>query len=128
MTVSYSARRKTLTLTGDSKGNTVAVSLQSGQLIVTGTNGTKLNNSATISPISHTGKLILNSSLGEGNDSISIVGVDASTVSLNLGGGMDSATLLFCKVRQLTVNGGPGTDSLVTTSSTITRQTVTQVP
>ena len=128
VTVSYSARRKTLTLTGDSKGNTVAVSLQSGQLIVTGTNGTKLNNSATISPISHTGKLILNSSLGEGNDSISIVGVDASTVSLNLGGGMDSATLLFCKVRQLTVNGGPGTDSLVTTSSTITRQTVTQVP
>ena len=119
---------KTLTLTGDTMGNKVTVSLASGKITVSGVDGTKLNGLETLPSITHTGKLILNSTLGEGDDAITVMGVDASTVSLNLGGGTDSAILTLCNVQKLVVNGGPGIDSLVTTSSTIKKKTVTQVP
>lgn len=128
--VSYKVVRatKTLTLTGDAKGNKVTVSLASGQITVSGVDGTKLNGLETLPPVNHTGKLILNSTLGEGDDAITVMGVDASTVSLSLGGGADSAILTLCNVQKLVVNGGAGIDSLVTTSSTIKKKTVTQVP
>lgn len=128
--VSYKVVRatKTLTLTGDAKGNKVTVSLASGKITVTGGDGTKLNGLETLPPFTHSGKLILNSTLGEGDDAITVMGVDASTVSLNLGGGTDSAILTLCNVQKLVVNGGAGIDSLVTTSSTIKKKTVTQVP
>jgi len=119
---------KTLTLTGDAMGNKVTVSLASGKITVSGVDGTKLNGLDTLPSINHTGKLVLNSTLGEGDDAITVMGVDASTVSLNLGGGTDSAILTLCNVQKLVVNGGPGIDSLVTTSSTIKKKTVSQVP
>jgi len=126
--VTYTARTKTLAITGDAKGNKVMVKLESGQITVTGTGGTMLNGLATLPPFTHTGKLVLSSTLGEGDDAITVMGVDASTVSLNLGGGTDSAILTLCNVQKLVVNGGPGMDSLVTTSSTIKKKTVSQVP
>ena len=119
---------KTLTLTGDTMGNKVTVSLASGKITVSGVDGTKLNGLETLPSINHTGKLVLNSTLGEGDDAITVMGVDASTVSLNLGGGTDSAILTLCNVQKLVVNGGPGIDSLVTTSSKIKKKTVTQIP
>ncbi len=126
--VAYTASNKTLVLTGDAKGNKVTVAFASGKITVTGADGTKLNGLETLPPFSHAGKLTLNSSLGEGDDSITVMGVDASTISLSLGGGADSAIITFCNVQNLAVNGGAGIDSLVTTSSTIKKKTVTQVP
>ena len=67
----------------------------------------------------HTGKLILNAEMGEGDDAIAVVGVDSSTSTINLGGGSDKVALTLCNVGTLTVNGGTGTDILTTTSSTI---------
>ena len=126
--VTYTARKKTLALTGDAKGNKITVKLESGKITVTGAGGTTLNGLATLPPFTHSGRLILSSTLGEGDDSITVMGVDASTVSLSLGGGTDSAILTSCTVQKLVVNGGAGTDSLDTASSTIKNKTVTQVP
>ncbi len=126
--VTYTAKTKTLVLTGDAKANKVTVTLASGKITVTGTDGTTLNGLATLPPFNHQGKLALSSVLGEGDDSITVIGVYAGTVNLNLGGGADTATLTLCNVQKLVVNGGAGIDSLITTSSTIKKKTVTQVP
>lgn len=130
VTATYSAADKSLTLTGDTGGNgvTVTYSSQSRQISVQGTNGTRINGLVTIPAFSHTGPLKLAAVLDNGHDSITVTGADLSTADITLGNGNDIATFTLCNVNILRVYGGAGVDSLVTTSSTIGRKTVTNVP
>ena len=124
---SYSSATKTLSLIGDAQANSLTVSLQSGSLKIEGANGTSIGitggggvvTTSSSQTFAHSGKLILNAEMGEGDDAIAVIGVDSSTMTLNLGGGSDKSALTLCNVTTLTVNGGTGTDILTTTSSTI---------
>lgn len=123
----YDAGTKTLSLTGDATANSLTVSLQAGQLKVEGANNTKINQSASFT-VAHTGKLIINSNLGDGDDSISVIGVDSSTTTLTLGNGADQANFTLCNIQTLTIDGGSGTDIVTVTSSTIGTINKTNVP
>ena len=107
----------TLTLTGDANANSLTVSMQAGVLKVEGANGTTINKTAFFSaPIS--GDLIVNASLGAGDDAISLVGVESSTTSIDLGAGNDKAAIILSNFSTLTIDGGTGTDIVTVTSST----------
>jgi serralysin len=127
VTAVYSSSAKTLTLTGDSLGNSVTVSLQGGTLKVEGANGTsiqaKTEAGAVISQsssysVTHTGKLALSATLNSGDDAISLVGIDSSTTTIDLGAGADKASFTLSNFGALTVDGGPGTDLMTLVSST----------
>lgn len=128
VTAVYSAAQKKLTLAGDANSNTVTVTYKNGKIAVEGSNGTKINNLSTFTPVAHSGKLTLAAVMGAGDDSVSIVGVDSSTTDLNLGSGADKVAITLSTVTTLNVNGGTEIDSLVTTSSTITTKNLTSVP
>ncbi|MCX7410923.1 MAG: hypothetical protein NTZ32_22845 [Planctomycetales bacterium] len=128
VTAVYSAAQKKLTLAGDANSNTVTVTYKNGKISVEGSNGTKINNLSTFTPVAHSGKLTLAAVMGAGDDSVSIVGVDSSTTDLNLGSGADKVAITLSTVTTLNVNGGTEIDSLVTTSSTITTKNLTSVP
>lgn len=125
---SYNSTKKTLTLTGDARGNVVDLKLQSGVLQITGAVGTKINNKTSTVSFPHNGKLLLNAVLGDGDDSLTVTGVLSSTMDLKLGNGADRATILLSSIDILKVDGGTGVDVLTTTSSTVTSQSVKQVP
>ena len=133
---SYSSATKTLSLIGDVRANSLTVTLQAGSLKVEGANGTSIGlagsggtvTTSSSRTFSHTGQLILNADLGDGDDAIAVVGVDSSTMTLNLGNGSDKAALTLCNVATLTVNGGAGTDIVTTTSSTIGQFNRVSVP
>ena len=118
---------KTLTLTGDTSANSLTVTLQAGTLKVEGANGTKINGTTSFS-VAHTGKLVLNANLLEGEDALSVVGVDSSTMSILLGPGADKLAFTLSTIGTLTVDGGTGTDVMVTTSSKITTIVPTSIP
>lgn len=124
----YNLATKTLTLAGDANSNTVTVTYKNGKIAVEGSNGTKINNLSTFTPVAHSGKLTLAAVMGAGDDSVSIIGVDSSTTDLNLGSGKDMVAITLCKIQTLKVDGGVGIDSLVTTSSTITTKNLINIP
>jgi Metallo-peptidase family M12B Reprolysin-like len=129
VTVAYSSALKKLTLTGDGNSNTVTVTYKNGKILVEGSNGTKINNSSKFPPVTHAGPLSIVGVMGNGDDSVSVIGVESSTTDLNLGSGADKVAITFSRVQTLKVNGGPGIDSLLTTSSTITNPPIlTSVP
>ena len=123
----YNAGTKTLTLTGDANPNSVTVSLQAGLLKVEGANTTTINHSSSFS-VAHSGKLILNSTLGDGDDSIAVIGIDSSTTTIDLGPGADKSAFTLCNIATLNVDGGLGTDIVTVTSSTIRNYNRTNVP
>ncbi len=118
---SYNKNTKTLTLTGDKNANSVSVTYNTAMstIEVLGLTGTKVNNKTAVQTYSHTGKLNLGAVMGDGNDSVYVIGVPASYLNLNLGSGNDSVGLQLCVVDKLFVDGGIGADALVTTTSTI---------
>ncbi|WP_050986061.1 hypothetical protein [Schlesneria paludicola] len=118
---------KVLTLTGDSNPNSLTVTFSAGTLKVEGANGTKINDLASYS-VPHTGKLELNADLLDGDDGLSVVGVDSSTMTIKLGSGADKLAFTLCTIGTLNADGGDGTDVMVTTSSKITTQTIKLIP
>ena len=130
VTAVYSPAQKKLTLTGDENPNTVTVTYKNGKIAVEGSNGTKINNLSTFTPVPFlaSDKLILVAVMGAGDDSVSIIGVNSFTTDLNLGSGADKVAITLSKVTTLNVNGGTEIDSLVTTSSTITTKNLTNIP
>ncbi len=128
--VTYSAPTKKLTLTGDDVGNTVTVTYKDGKIAVEGSNGTKINNLTTFTPIPFlsTDQLTIAAVMAGGDDTFSIIGVNSSTTDLNLGSGADRVAITYSNVATLIVNGGLGIDSLVTTSSAIGTTMLTSVP
>ena len=119
VTASYNASKNALTLVGDAQPNTVTVTRNSmtGLITVHCLNGTKVNNSAADLTFTPVGKIAISAVLGDGDDSITLTNLDASTVDLKLGNGTDAATLNMCAATKLLVDGGPGSDTLVTTTS-----------
>ena len=124
---SYNGKTKTLTLTGDVSSNVVKVTFTpdapmsvTGKILVEGLNGTKINNKAivnnksTIPLIAHTGKLNFGAVMSDGDDYLTVTGVDASQLYFNLGGGADTVALNLCKADKLNVDGGTGIDILLT--------------
>lgn len=129
----YNATTKTLTLTGDVSSNSVTVTYDrvNDLITVAGSNATKINNTTTKTySHSHLNKLNLFAVMSDGNDSITLINVNGSEVNLNLGSGTDTATLNYCAAIKLNVSGGTGDDTLVKTLSatTIPQQTVPPNP
>jgi hypothetical protein len=123
----YNAGSKTLTLTGDATSNSLTVSLQAGILKVEGANGTTINSNPSFSA-NHSAQLVLTGNLGDGDDSISVIGISSSTTNLNLGPGADKAAFTLSNILNLTVDGGPGTDIVTVTSSKIGTFTKLNLP
>lgn len=119
VTATYVAGTKTLTLTGDVNANSLTVSYSGGTLKVEGANATKINNSATAFTATHSGQLVLVANLSDGDDALSLVGINASSATIDLGNGADKAAFTLSNIGTLTINGGAGTDVLLTTSTVI---------
>lgn len=128
VTATYVAGTKTLTLTGDINANSLTVSYSGTTLKVEGANATKINNSATAFTATHTGQLVLVVTMGDGDDALSLVGVNASTANIDLGNGADKAALTLSNIGTLTINGGAGTDALLTTSTVVSTLHETSIP
>ena len=108
----------TLTLTGDAKANSLTVSMQAGVLKVEGANGTTINKKASFStPFS--GDVIVNSTLGTGDDAISLIGIESSKTTINFGTGNDKVAVILCNIGTLTLNKRTLSDIVTVTSSTI---------
>jgi hypothetical protein len=117
----------TLTLTGDANANSITVTYQGGKLTVQGANGTTINSSTSFEA-SATARFAISADLGDGDDGISMIGVNGSLVTLKLGAGNDKAALTLSNVQTLSVDGGTGTDALATVTSTIGTAQFTSVP
>ena len=153
VTTKYVPGTKTLTLTGDNLANVLTVTLQNGKINIEAANGTKIIDLNVAPPplpllppqlssvsYPHTGQLVLKADLLGGDDSISVVGVDSSTTDIKLGAGADKVAVTLCNISTLKIDGGfvaGGTvanfwdgkvDTLITTSSTITTQVLTNFP
>ena len=117
----------TLVITGDVNANSLTVTLQSGKVTVQGANGTTVNGSATYaSPVS--GNWTLAVDLGDGDDSIALIGIGIPTANVLLDAGNDKAAFTLCTIGTLTIDGGTGTDVLLTTSSKFTKLKETNFP
>lgn len=128
VTADYNKTTKTLTLTGDATGNSLTVSYQNGVIRVEGASGTKINSTSFFTS-AHSGKLVIVANLNDGDDNLSIMGVDSSNATINMGAGNDHVALTLCNFGNLTIDGGAGTaDVLLTTSSKITTLVKTGFP
>ena len=116
--VNYNATTKTLTLTGDVKSNILKIEYKSAtdKIEVTGLNGTKVNNKTTVQSFTHlkANKLNFGAVMSDGDDYLTVTGVDASRLYFDLGKGADKVALNLCKAGQLSVDGGNGVDILLT--------------
>lgn len=137
VTAVYSSTTKTLRLNGDTLANSVTVSLQAGTLTIEGANNTlieaRTEGGAVISKtssyrVNHSGKLILNATMNNGDDAISVIGIDSSTTTLDLGAGADKAAITLSNITNLTIDGGAGTDIVTMISSTIGKLTQLNLP
>lgn len=127
VTAVYNSGTKTLTLTGDNNANSLTVSLAAGVLEVQGANGTKINNGPSFST-AVTGQIVLVSNLNDGDDAISVVGVNSSTTTVTMGSGNDKAAFTLCNIGTLTIDGGAGVDVVLITSSTVKTLHETNIP
>ena len=121
---SYNTTSKTLTLTGDTGANSVAVSYQSGRVTVKGATGTTVNSTTTAYSVSVPSLFTISVDLKQGNDTLAITGAPVNVLAVSLGDGDDSLRLSLCTVSTLSLNGGNGTDTYSTYSSQITRKSV----
>ena len=128
VTVAYNTTTKVLTVTGDAAANVATVTVQNGNITVAGSAGTKINNGTASFVVSTTGRVGLNASMGDGNDSLVVTGMLASTINVSLLAGADSLRLTYCDVSYLRLNGGTGTDTFTYTTSVIAQQSVVYVP
>ncbi len=134
ITAAYNAGTKTLTIADNPSivgDNAVAVTLRGNVISVEGAGATRIGTSASSQqavtfPFSTDVKIIVNFTTG--NDSVSLVSLKSSAVTLNLGDGNDLANLTYCTVGALTVDGGTGTDVLQLIGTTTTTKTLISVP
>ena len=128
VTAAYNTTTKVLTLTGNAAANSVTVAVQqNGTITVTGGTGSMINGTTSF-VVATTGRVGLTSTLGDGNDSLVITGMLASTMNISLGAGTDSLQLNYCDISSLILDGGTGTDTYTYTTSVITQKTVTGIP
>ncbi len=122
----------TLTLTGDAGANAVTITQRGTQLVVEGAGSTQINN-ATSATYKITGALTIVCNFAQSatpatNDTVTLVSVNATNVSMTFGSGNDTANLTYCTIPTFSMNGGTGTDNLVLVGSKITSKTLTSVP
>jgi hypothetical protein len=130
ITASYDAGTKTLAIADNGSvvaDNAVSVTLRGNVISVEGAGGTRIGTSASSQqavtfPFVTDVKILVNFTTG--NDSVSLVSLKSSVVSLNLGDGNDLANLTYCTIGALTVDGGPGTDVLQLVGTTTTNPKV----
>lgn len=122
----------TLTLTGDTGANSVTITQRGTQLVVEGAGSTLINNT-TSATYKITGALTIVCNFAQSatpatNDSVTLVSVNATNVSMTFGSGNDTANLTYCTIPTFSMNGGTGTDNLVLVGSKVTSKTLTSVP
>lgn len=127
VTAVFNATTKTLTIIGDANPNSLTITLQAGVLTVLGANGTTVNHTTQFQT-NVTGSINISATMSDGDDAVSMIGITATTASIDLGAGNDKAAFTLCHIQNLTVNGGVGVDSVLTTSSTVSRYTPSLVP
>ncbi len=130
VTVSYNAG--VLTINDDVGDNAVAVTVRGNQIYVETAGATRIGTSASSTQsknFPYTGTVVINGTFTAGNDSLSLVSVKASNVTLAMGEGNDSVSLTYCNITtKLTVNGGNGTDVVKPVGTTIAATAYTSVP
>lgn len=122
----------TLTINDDIGDNAVAVTVRGSQIYVETAGATRIGNTSSSKQsvnFPYTGTVVINGNFTAGNDSVSLVSVKASNVTLNLGDGDDVVNLTYCNITtKLTVNGGNGTDVVRPVGTTIAATAYTSVP
>lgn len=136
----------TATITGDTADNAIQIGISNGSLVLTGLNGTTINNAATFTLAADTSTLAanLNIALGAGNDAVyvtegvnitgnltvndvagnSILAVRGATLTGNFSGTISGGALSLSLESStisgtLTVQSGQGRDTISMLSSTI---------
>lgn len=137
---SYNSVTKTLTLTGDTGANGIAITQRGTQVTVEGAGQTRIGTAiSSVQQVSYSipGDFLVVCNFNQSatpatNDSVSLVSVHSSNVSITFGSGADSASLTYCTIGTLTVNGGANPagspDTLVLAGTTVTAKIVTNVP
>lgn len=137
VSVNFDSDSHTLTLTGDANPNSLTISRSGSQLQLKTSGGTLLSlsiNSETVSDMTTSatipnvsGSVIVQGDLSDGNDSVTLVGLQVSTLVLDLGDGNDAVNLTYCTVQTSEVDGGSGTNVLTLTGSKVTNKHNTNV-
>lgn len=122
--IAWNLLTKTLTITGDVNANSVSITRSGTFLRISGGAGTKIryNNvtSTSATVIGAAGKILVTGDLGAGDDTLSCISLDVSTMNPQLGAGNDRVVLNYCNVDLLYLDGGAGTDTFSGTTSKIT--------
>lgn len=128
----YDASTKTLTLKDDAGDNSVAISASSNQVTIRGTGATRIGKAASSQPsmtFPYDGVLNIVGNFNVGADSISVTGIQSTTVSFTLGGGNDTLTLSLCNITGgLSVDGGAGTDLVTLPGTTVASSSLSNIP
>jgi hypothetical protein len=140
VTTSYNAMTKTLTITGDSGPNAIAITERGKQLTIEGAGLTRIGTvGSNAQQVSYnlSGDLIIHCQFAQSatpptSDSITLVSVASSNTSVVFGSGADSLNLTYCTVGTLTVDGGTNPagspDTVTYVGSHITVKNVSNVP
>lgn len=134
ITATYNSGNKTLTIADNSSivaDNAVAVTLRGNLISVEGAGATRIGTQASSQPtvtFPYSGDVKVVVNFTTGNDSVSLVSLKSSAVTLNLGDGNDLANLTYCNVGTLIVNGGNGTDVLQLVGTTVATKTPISIP
>jgi hypothetical protein len=127
VTATYTSSPATLTLTGDGNASGLTINKQGSRVTITAGTNTKVNNASSVFFYTSSA-FTLKGDMGAGNDQVSLIALQLSTLDLKLGDGNDSASLSYCNVTTCKVDGGTGTDSFVSTTSTIGSNQNTNIP
>ena len=128
--VAFNSTTRLLTITGDSGANSAAVSVSSNKITVTGSAGTKINNSTAsfVVNLPRRRSIGMTANLGNGSDSLTVTGMSCDAMTVNFGDGDDNLRLTYCNVSSLTLDGGTGIDTYISASSVVNQTSSSYVP
>ncbi len=140
VTASFSPATNTLTVTGDTSGNAIEITQRGKVVTIEGAGLTRIGtsqNSSQLVQFTFPGDFVLvcnfaQSSTPATSDSVSLVSVNSSDVTINFGSGGDSTTLTYCNLGVLKLDGGTNPvsapDTVTIVGTKITTKTIKNVP
>jgi hypothetical protein len=126
MTATFAAG--TLTLLGDENNGNLTISRRGNKATIQCGKGSTVNGKSSLQFTVGYGPIVITGDLKGGNDTLSLLQMNVSTLSPKLGSGNDKLILNYTTVQSSQVDGGPGTDTFTSTTSKITSNLNTNIP
>jgi subtilisin family serine protease len=126
MTATFAAG--TLTLTGDDNNGSLTITRRGTNAVIQCGSTTTVNGKSSVQFKVGSAPIVITGDLKAGNDTLSLVQMNVSTLSTKLGAGNDKVVLNYTTVQMSQVDGGAGTDTFSTTTSKITTTANINIP